>query len=245
MSQIISHCSNVIAQGHYFTIIVAMVGSQCQVNIRQHRHCRLFAGTSLVIFSVTALWGKHIHRILTVRKNLRIYLIYRITGNIRRFSRFKRLQAQRHPSVQTNQNIIIMCTQEISLTHATGLYLIGDRCWRQIGKHDVATSDPNPRRTPYIQGKAVIALGNEIGSLNSLQTVSTSSGSYFTVACNDVEAPNTLVIHIRWLKSLVAGSSQCHSNLIRHFRLGIDAIFRIFIQEVVARCQCQHGRHKY
>ena len=52
---------------------------------------RLFAGTSLVIFSVTALWGKHIHRILTVRKNLRIYLIYRIAGNIRRLSRLKGL----------------------------------------------------------------------------------------------------------------------------------------------------------
>ena len=128
LSQIISHCSNVIAQGHYFTIIVAMVGSQCQENIRQHRHCSLFAGTSPVSISITAFRRKHIHCIFAVGKNLSIYLIYRITGNIRRFSRFKRLQAQRHPSVQTNQNIIIMCTQEISLTHATGLYLIGDRC---------------------------------------------------------------------------------------------------------------------
>ena len=174
-----------------------MIRSQCQVNIRQHRHCSLFAGTSPVSISITAFRRKHIHCIFAVGKNLSIYLIYRITGNIRRFSRFKRLQAQRHPSVQTNQNIIIMCTQEISLTHATGLYLIGDRCRRQIGKHDVATSDPNPRRTPYIQGKAVVALGYEVGSLNSLQTVSTSSGSYFTVACDDIEAPNTLVIHIR------------------------------------------------
>ena len=68
-----------------------MIGRQRQVNICQHSHRRLFAGTSLVIFSVTALWGKHIHRILTVRKNLRIYLIYRIAGNIRRLSRLKGL----------------------------------------------------------------------------------------------------------------------------------------------------------
>jgi len=206
-----------------------MVRSKCQVNIRQHGHCGFFAGTSSVAVSITALRRKHRHCILTVGKNLGIYLIYRITGNIRRFSRLKRLQAQRYTSIQTHQNIIIMCTQEIRFTHATGLYLIRDSSRRQIGKYDVTTSDTYPRRAPYVQGKAIIALGYEVGSLNSFQSVSSPSGTYLTVARNDIKTPYTLVVHIGRLESLIAGSGQCHSNLVRYFRFGIDSIFRIFI----------------
>ena len=67
LRQIISHRSNLVAQRNNFIVLIPMIGRQRQENICQHSHRRLFAGTSLVIFSVTALWGKHIHRILTVR----------------------------------------------------------------------------------------------------------------------------------------------------------------------------------
>ena len=81
-----------------------------------------------------------------------------------------------------------MSTQEICLTHATVFYLIGDGSRRQIGKHDITTSDAYPRRTPYVQGKTVVALRYKVSRLNSFQSVGSSSGTYLAVAGKDVEA---------------------------------------------------------
>lgn len=67
-----------------------------------------------------------------------------------------------------------MSTQEICLTHATVFYLIGDGSRRQIGKHDITTSDAYPRRTPYVQGKTVVALRYKVSRLNSFQSVGSS-----------------------------------------------------------------------
>ena len=87
-----------------------------------------------------------------------------------------------------------MSTQEICLTHATVFYLIGDGSRRQIGKHDITTSDAYPRRTPYVQGKTVVALRYKVSRLNSFQSVGSSPGAYLAVAGKDVEASTASII---------------------------------------------------
>ena len=99
--KVVTQVRNLIAQFHHVFIITRMVGSQCQVNIRQHGKGGILTGTSFFFFIIFRFRRKQIDRILTVRNDLLISLIQRSACYCSRFTRIIRFQTQRNTAIQT------------------------------------------------------------------------------------------------------------------------------------------------
>ena len=128
-----------------------------------------------------------------------------------------------------------MCAEEVSFAERSSQNgaLLGVLAFESIDE-DVALSDAHPWRTPHIKRHAVVALCGEVGSLDGLDAVRTATCTHHAVACNDVESPQALVVHIRRLKSSVAGVSHRHCHVLVYRRLWVDCVLWLTVEEVAA-----------
>ena len=128
-----------------------------------------------------------------------------------------------------------MCTEEVSLTERTSQNgaLFRILVFESIDE-DVALSDTDPRRAPHVQRHTIIALRGEVGNLNGLNAVGTSTTAYYAVTSNDVECPQTLIVHIRRLECTVAGICHRHRHVLVDRRFGVDCVLRLTVEEVAA-----------
>ena len=128
-----------------------------------------------------------------------------------------------------------MCTEEVSLAERTSQNsaLFRILALKSIDE-DVALSDTDPRRAPHVQRHTIVALCSEVGSLNGLDAVGTSTSTYYAVTSNYVECPQTLIVHIRRLECTVAGICHRHRHVLADRRFGVDCVLRLTVEEVAA-----------
>ena len=80
--------------------------------------------------------------------------------------------------------------------------------------------------------RLTIALTGEIDHHRARVYIDTSA--YYAVTSNDVECPQTLIVHIRRLECTVAGICHRHRHVLVDRRFGVDCVLRFTVEEVAA-----------
>ena len=169
-------------------IVFLMVGRQRKIHICHHRQSGIFGSTSYIFAIILALGRQRLNGFLTIRVDEAVYFFCRRTCYGCRLSRFEGLCADGNTPIKPYEHIVVMCAKEIGLSQAALLDSVNILALQSLDE-DIALSDANPWRPPHIKSHTVVAVRGEVGRLNRLQAIRTTTSANNAVARNDVERP--------------------------------------------------------
>ena len=131
-----------------------MVGEQY---VSQHAEGRVTAGSVVVITGVGSLFRKESYRLSAVRDDAVVAFIQCCTFGVGVVIGFVRFEDERHASEQPHQYVVVMRSQEISLSQASVPDFFGSLVTFSRKRLDdsVALSYPHPRRTPDVECESI------------------------------------------------------------------------------------------
>ena len=109
-----------------------------------------------------------------------------------------RLKQERNTSEQPDEQVVIMCPEEIGFSEASVAdafrCLVAFACERP--DDGVALAYADPRGSPYIKCKSIGCIRCKIGALDGFYAIVTTASSDFGIAGYDVERPDAHVIEV-------------------------------------------------
>ena len=237
--QFISHRTDFVTHAHHLFILV-VAGLVGHVYPYQFGHGGLAGSPAQIGCRVLRLLGQKVDGIFQVRGDEFVNLADRCTLDQQIRLRSLRGDDVGYPAEKTYQNEIVVGSQKVGFAQATVFEALVHIHVGYILQHEVTTQNTGRRATPQIQSGKVVGRSDEIGQIDRLDAIGTTTGSYYTVAGHDVERPDAHVIEFGPLQGLISRIDSSHGIFggLEPLRR-IDRIPRLTIQEITASAQRQ------